>query len=120
MIFHFSKLFKNIESILAFVGYFVEEIVILNIGFGFVVLKSIWEHCLKIVFDTFSTFFKKCPRSVNNFRTEHLGDLFGIVGPLTSLKHPSEGVYPPNGFGSYVVLPSNVRCERTFVKEGIA
>ena len=63
---------------LCFFGYFVKRIVILNIGFGFVVLNSIWEHGLNIWFDTFSTFaFQKSPRSVNNFRTEHLGVLGG-------------------------------------------
>ena len=38
---------------------------------------------------------KKCPRNVNNFRTDHLfWDVLGLLvlnGPLTSLKHPSEG-----------------------------
>ena len=29
--------------------------------------------------------FPKNPRSVNNFRTEHLGDFVGIFGPLTLL-----------------------------------
>ena len=35
-----------------FFGVFVKEIVIFNIGFGFCVLNSIWEHGLKIFFDS--------------------------------------------------------------------
>ena len=42
-IFDFRKI-KQIESILAFVGVFVKQIVILNIGYGFCVFNSIWEH----------------------------------------------------------------------------
>ena len=73
-------------------AYFIKQIVILNIVFEFVVLNSIWEHGLNIFFDIVSNIFKRCPRSVNSFRTEHLGDIFGIFGPRTSLKHPSEGL----------------------------
>ena len=36
------KKIKKFEGILTFFGVFVKEIVIFNIGFGFVVLKSIW------------------------------------------------------------------------------
>ena len=42
------------------------------IVFGFVVLNSILEHGLKLFFDMFSRFNEKRPRSVNNFRTDHL------------------------------------------------
>ena len=35
-----------------FFGVFVKEIVIFDIGFGFCVLNSIWEHGLKIFFDS--------------------------------------------------------------------
>ena len=31
-----------------------------------------FKNCFDIIFD----FFKKCPKSVNNFRTEHLGGYF--------------------------------------------
>ena len=47
------------------------------------------------IFQTHQQQNKKCPRSVNNSRTDHLFDIFGMLGspkgPLTSLKHPSEG-----------------------------
>ena len=36
--------FQNLEYILACLVYFVQIIVILNIGFGFCVLDCIWEH----------------------------------------------------------------------------
>ena len=36
-------------------GVFVKEIVIFNIGFGFVVLESIWWHGLKIFLELFSS-----------------------------------------------------------------
>ena len=32
-------------------GVFVKQIVVFNIGFGFCVFNSIWEHRLKIFFD---------------------------------------------------------------------
>ena len=68
--------FRYFECIFCF-AYFVKEIVILNIVFGFVVLNSIWEHGFKQFLDIVSKMFKnKCPRSVNNFRTEHLGRYF--------------------------------------------
>ena len=37
-----SIVFNVFESVFVFLGVFVKEIVIFNIGFGFVVLKSIW------------------------------------------------------------------------------
>ena len=40
--------FPQIESILAFMAYFVKQIVILNIGFGFCVFFCIWEHTLNV------------------------------------------------------------------------
>ena len=43
--------FQKIESILELLAYFVKQIVILNIGFGFCVFFCIWEHTLKILFD---------------------------------------------------------------------
>ena len=48
-----SNLFPKIESILALLAYFVKVIIILNIGFGFVVLNSICEHGLKVYFEIF-------------------------------------------------------------------
>ena len=76
---HFPK-FRKYFGIL---GVFVKEIVICNIGFGFCVLNSILEHRLKISFDPPNrkldpTKNQKNPRSVNSFRTKHLGGYFGI------------------------------------------
>ena len=51
-----------------------------------------WEHGLKICFEQFVEHFQKCPRSVNNFRIDHLFLRFvGILGPEWS---PSAGVGP--------------------------
>ena len=53
-LFDFSKIFRNFSNISkAFwhFGVFVKEILFLNIGFGFCVFNSIWEHRLKIFFD---------------------------------------------------------------------
>ena len=64
--------------------YFIQYIVILNIGFGFCVVVCIWEHILEICFDIY---FKKKSnnkknRSVNNFRTNYLFEfVFGFWGP---------------------------------------
>ena len=62
-------------------GVFVKQIVVFNIGFGFCVFNSIWEHRLKIFFDPKNRKIdpqkiEHFPRSVNNFRTEHLGGYF--------------------------------------------
>ena len=75
---YFSKIIKYF----VFFGYFVKEIVIVNSVFGFVVLNSIWWHGLKVSFDIYSKIFKKCPRSVNNFRMAHLGIVLGFLVPL--------------------------------------
>ena len=45
------------------------------------------------MFRLFSKVFKQSPRSVNNSRTQHLEDIFGFFGTLTSLKHPLEGAH---------------------------
>ena len=70
----FSKYFEKnrfFRQCFGFLGVFVREIVIFNIGFGFCVLNSTWEHRLKIFFDPqienvrppkIETF----PRSANN------------------------------------------------------
>ena len=72
-------------------GVFVKQIVILNIGFGFCIFNSIWEHGLKIFFDPQNRKnrpqkIESFPRSVNNFRTDHLGALnfieFGLESNL--------------------------------------
>ena len=70
--------FENFTNVLKYFGVFVKEIVIFYIGFGFCVFDSIWEHRLKIFFDPKNRTNRppenrKKPRSVNNFRTEHLG-----------------------------------------------
>ena len=46
-----SNFFHFVRKYFGFFGVFVKEIVIFNIGFGFCVLNSIWEHRLKIFFD---------------------------------------------------------------------
>ena len=56
-----SICFSRFRTYFVFGGCFVKQIVFFNIVFGFVVLNSIWEHCLKIVFDIFSKFSKNVP-----------------------------------------------------------
>ena len=48
-------MFHFFRKYLGFFGVFVKEIVTFNIGFGFVVFKSIWWHGLKIVLEIFSS-----------------------------------------------------------------
>ena len=50
-IFHTNKIIWTYFGIW---GVFVKEVAILNIGFGFVVLNSIWWHGFKILFRHFS------------------------------------------------------------------
>ena len=47
-------MFKQSKVFLALLAYFVKQVVILNIGFGFCVFNSIWEHTLNV----FLTFFR--------------------------------------------------------------
>ena len=49
--FEIFEKFPNNRKYFGIVGVFVKEIIILNIGFGFCVFNSIWEHRLKIFFD---------------------------------------------------------------------
>ena len=84
-----SIYFSRFRKYFGILGVFVKQIVILNIVFGFVVLNSIWEHGLKTLFDNFSNIFKKCPRSVNNSRTEHLGAYFWDCWSPYVFKNPS-------------------------------
>ena len=79
-----SIYFSRFLKYFGFGGVFVKQIVIFYIGFGFVVLNSIWWLGLKICFDIRSNTFKKRPRSVNNFRTKHLGWYLWDFWPLTS------------------------------------
>ena len=65
--------FRFFRKCFCFFGVFVKEIVTFDIGFGFCVLNSIWEHGLKIFFDSKN---RKNPRSVNKSRTKHLGGYF--------------------------------------------
>ena len=51
--------FQHFESILSHLLYFVKQVVILNIGFGFCAFDSIWEHRLNDSFEHFSNIFKK-------------------------------------------------------------
>ena len=46
-----SDFFSFFIKCFGFFGVFVKGIVIFNIGFGFCVFNSIWEHRLKIFFD---------------------------------------------------------------------
>ena len=58
-IFDFLKILQKLGNVLSFrkcfgmFDVFVKVIVIFNIGFGFVVLKSIWWHGLKLFLDIF-------------------------------------------------------------------
>ena len=47
---------------------------------------------------------------MNNFRTEHVGDIFVMFGPLKSLKHPSKGpiIYP-------IFSPNPISANYTFL-----
>ena len=47
----FSKKKEKKRKYFGIVGVFVKQIVILKVGFGFCVFKSIWKHRLKIFFD---------------------------------------------------------------------
>ena len=76
--------FRFVRKCFGFFGVFVKGIVVFNIEFGFFVLNSIWEHGLKIFFDLKKSKkstpkIEKNPRSVNNFRTKHLGDILGFL-----------------------------------------
>ena len=82
-----SNYFQNFECILALLVYFVQWIVILNTGFGLCVFDCIWEHSLKKL--NVLRFFEnkklqKCPRSVNNSRTDHFLIFWGICCPKWS------------------------------------
>ena len=83
----FYTVVQHFESILALLVYFVLQFFILNIVFGFVVFDSIWERCSKLVFENISKTFQKCPRSVDNFRTDHFCEMFGDFGPKWSPKY---------------------------------
>ena len=48
-----SIYFSRIKKYFGFWGVFVKQIGILNIGFGFVVLNSIWEHTLNVFLTLF-------------------------------------------------------------------
>ena len=60
-LFCFFEKFEMFECILALLACFVQLIVILNIGFGFVVVDCIWEHGLHIVLRCFQNVFKNVP-----------------------------------------------------------
>ena len=73
--FEFLRNFLKVRTCFGMFGVFVKQIVISNIGFGFFVFNSIWEHRLKIFFDRTIEFFdppkiENFPGSVNNFRIE--------------------------------------------------
>ena len=53
-----SIYFSRFRKYFGIFDVFVKQIVIFNIGFGFVVLNSIWEHGLKMFFDIFRNFPK--------------------------------------------------------------
>ena len=65
----------------------------LNIGFGIVVFNSIWEHGLNVFLNIFSK--NKKHRSVNNFRTKDLFDIWEDLGssmvPLRRWSIPRKG-----------------------------
>ena len=69
--FKYSNCLQTFECILALLVYLYNKCVFSNIVFRFVVIKCIREHGSKIFLNMFSKMFRKCPRSVNNFRTDH-------------------------------------------------
>ena len=76
--------FQNFESNLALLVYFVKQIVISNIVFGFCVFYSIWEHRLNVFLNMFSNMSKNniC---VNNFHTDHLfGEFLDFGSPYVA------------------------------------
>ena len=73
-------LFSSFRTCFGVVGVSVKQIVILNIGFGFCVFKSIWEHASKICFDIVWDCFQTCSRSVNNSRTNCFFEMFEDFG----------------------------------------
>ena len=78
---HFD-LFRNVPTLRKYfgvLGLFLQQIVILDIVFGFVFFNSTWEHRLNVFVNIFY-FFKKCTRSVNNFRTKDLFEMFVDLG----------------------------------------
>ena len=67
----------------------------MNIGFGFCVFNSIWEHRLKIFFDPPNR--RNRPPKIEHFSEvwtifvrNMWGDILGIFGPLTSLSSTLE------------------------------
>ena len=73
-----NRFFPNVRNYFGIVGVFVKEIVTLNIGFGFCVFNSIWEHKLKIFLDptnrkiSTSPQIEMFPRSVNIFVSKYI------------------------------------------------
>ena len=67
-------------------GVFVKEIEVFNIGFGFVVLGSIWWHGLKMFFDICSKRVKNMSQRCEQLSYETFGGIFlGLLGPFASL-----------------------------------
>ena len=78
--FDFSKSFQTSKILkkrnVGMFCVFVKEIVILNIGFGFWLFNSIWEHRLKISFDPQNRPLKKN----NNQKCEQFSyGTFGVI-----------------------------------------
>ena len=75
-----SIYFSKFRKCFGIFGVFIQQIVVLNIGFGFCVFRSIWEHGLKQFFEHFFEFVQTNPRSVINFRTDHfVRDVLGLL-----------------------------------------
>ena len=53
------KYFQKLESVLVFWVCFVQQIVILNIVFGFCVFNSLWEHWLNLFLNIFRKYSNK-------------------------------------------------------------
>ena len=79
--------FPDFESVLVLLVCFVQQIVILNIVFGFVVFNSMWEHrlneCLNICFENVHKIPQKCEQfSYRPFRSRSFW-IFGTKWNLT-------------------------------------
>ena len=84
-------MFVFVRKYFGLFGVFVKEMVIFNIGFGFCVSNSIYQHGLKIFFD--KKIESVLPPKQKQLKSDSVLRLFGfwvLIGLLTSLKHPSD------------------------------
>ena len=72
--FFFFRKYTTFRKYFCVFGLFCTIIVILNIGFGFVVFDSLWEHRLNVCFTIFQKMHKK------KTRTDHCFEVFAVLG----------------------------------------